>query len=202
VSIIDPTKLKPDSKIFSAKEFVKKNFVRIPGSRYDGRGEYLIWGSIQNDAIICSFNITTLCEIAANDPDIKRFLQLESIAASENAGIRLHREMKKRAMDLSQRTGAAVGRLLSSLGVPCEYYKAVSEGLAYSWRLKSRRKPWGKFNEGVDLGFRGEYTLPSPSPSPVTNSEDPLISFEIISDSPSDDDEVDAFTDDEDNVVL
>ncbi|CEN61330.1 hypothetical protein ASPCAL07984 [Aspergillus calidoustus] len=201
VSIIDPTKLKPDSKIFSAKEFVKKNFVRIPGSRYDGRGEYLIWGSIQNDAIICSFNITTLCEIAANDPDIKRFLQLESIAASENAGIRLHREMKKRAMDLSQRTGAAVGRLLSSLGVPCEYYKAVSEGLAYSWRLKSRRKPWGKFNEGVDFGFRGEYTLPSPSPSPVTNSEDPLISFEIISDSPSDDDEVDAFTDDEDNDV-
>ncbi|KAL2850035.1 hypothetical protein BJX68DRAFT_266830 [Aspergillus pseudodeflectus] len=204
VSIIDRTKLKPDSKIFSAKEFVKKNFVRIPGSRYDGRGEYLIWGSIQNDAIICSFKITTLCGIAANDPDIKRFLQLESITASENAGKRLHREMKKSAMDLNQRTGAAVGRLLSSLGVPCEYYKAVSEGLAHSWRLKSRHKPWDNFNKGVSLGFRGEYTLPSPSPSPITNSEDPLISFEIISDSPSpsDDDEFDAFTNDEDKVVL
>jgi hypothetical protein len=86
--------------------------------------------------------------------------------------------------------------------VPCEYYKTVSEGLAYSWRIKSRRKPWGDFTEGVDLGFRGEYTLPSPSPSPVANSEDPLISFETISDSPSDDDEIDAFTDDEDKVVL
>ncbi|KAL3494945.1 hypothetical protein BJX62DRAFT_233913 [Aspergillus germanicus] len=200
VSIIDSSKLK-QSQVFSAKEFVQKNSVRI-GRTYDGRGEYLIWGSISNDAIICSFKITTLREIAAKDLDIERFLQLGTIAAYKRARRPLHQAMENRAMGLNQRAGAAVGRLLSALGVPCEYYKAVSKGLAYSWRIKSRRKPWGDYNEGVDLGYRGEYTLRSPSPSPVTNSEDIFTSFETISDSPSDDDEVDAVTDDEDNVVV
>ncbi|KAL3446543.1 hypothetical protein BJX65DRAFT_116101 [Aspergillus insuetus] len=152
VSIIDSSRLK-QSQVFSAKEFVQKNSVRI-GRTYDGRGEYLIWGSIPKDAIICSFKITTLREIAAKDLDIERFLQLDTIAADKRARRPLHQALENRAMGLNRRTGAAVGRLLSALGVPCEYYKVVSEGLAYSWRIKSRRKPWGNFNEGVVFGFR------------------------------------------------
>ncbi|KAJ0423981.1 hypothetical protein BJY00DRAFT_309796 [Aspergillus carlsbadensis] len=199
VSIIDSSKLKK-SQVFSAKEFVQRNSVRI-GRTYDGRGEYLIWGLIPKDAIICSFKITALREIAAKDLEIERFLQLDMIAAFKRARRPLHKAMEKRAMGLDQRTGATVGRLLSSLGVPCEYSKAISEGLAYSWRVKWRGKPWNDFNQGVDLGFRGERTLPSPSLSPATSSEDPLL-FESIYDTASDDDEVDQFTDDEDNIVV
>jgi hypothetical protein len=192
VSIIDSTKLKPQSKIFSAKEFVKKNSVRIPRSRYDGRGEYLIWGSVPNDAIICSFKITTLCGIAAEDFEIKRLLQLDAIAAFENAGKRLHRALKERDKGLDQRTGAAVGRLIFCLGVPSDYYKDVSERLAWSWRIKTnkgRYAPSGDFEEGVDLGFRREYIPPSPSPSPVAGFERFSILVESGSDSDSDDDE-------------
>ncbi|KAL2848162.1 hypothetical protein BJY01DRAFT_246489 [Aspergillus pseudoustus] len=170
VSIIDSTKL---SQVFSAQHFCRKNSVRI-GRTYDGRGEHLVWGSIPKVAIVCAFKITTLREVAASDPDIARFLQLDTIAAYKRARRPLHQAMAKRAMYLDQRVGAAIGRLLSSLGVPKEHYKAISEGLAYSWRIKTRRIPWRDFFEGVDLGYQGK--LPSPSPSPITIFEDTLMS--------------------------
>ncbi|KAL2813572.1 hypothetical protein BJX63DRAFT_431913 [Aspergillus granulosus] len=195
VAIIDSTHLK-QPQVFSAKHFCRTNSVRI-GRTYNGGGEYLIWGMIPKDAIVCSFKITTLCEVAAGDPDIERFLQLNTIAAYKKARRPLHQAMEKGAMYLDQRAGAAVGRLLSSLGVPNEYYKAISEGLAYSWRVKTKHIPWRDFFEGVDLGYRGEYVLPSHSPSPVTGFEHTLTSIESDDNDGEDDNDN---SEDEDNT--
>ncbi|KAL2863841.1 uncharacterized protein BJX67DRAFT_384369 [Aspergillus lucknowensis] len=168
ISIIDSRKLK--SEVFSAKEFVRKNGVRI--GTYNGAGEYLIWGSVEHDAIICSFKISKLLQIAAEHSDICRFLQLDKIAASKRNRWRLHQEMEKEAMQLDKQLGATVGKLLSMLEVPAIYCRMVSEGLAYSWRVKTRNIPWGQFFEGVEFGYSGELGSLSPALSLVSGTAD------------------------------
>lgn len=77
VSIIDTRKL--TGPVYFAKSLVQQNKIRIRG--YNGVGEYLIWGEIQTPAIICSFKITTLIQIAHKNEDIGRILQLDKIAS-------------------------------------------------------------------------------------------------------------------------
>ncbi|KAL5338405.1 hypothetical protein BJX70DRAFT_398735 [Aspergillus crustosus] len=165
VSIIDTTKLK--SKVYSAMEFVREHGIKV--GTYNGAGEYLVWGKVERDAIVCTFKITNLLRIAAEHVDIKRLLQLDMIASARRNRFHLHREMAKSAVHLDKRSGMTMGKLLSILEVPEEYCQTVSEGLAYSWRVKTRTKPWGDFFEGVELGYRGldERIMPFLS-SPVT----------------------------------
>ncbi|KAL3466447.1 hypothetical protein BJX64DRAFT_284385 [Aspergillus heterothallicus] len=205
VSIIDSTRLK-QSPVISAQQFCRKYSVKI-GRTYDGRGEYLVWGTIPKDAIVCSFKITRLREIAAEDLDVERFLQLDLVGAYRRARRPLHLAMAQGAMHLDKRVGAAVGRLLSFLSVPSDYCKTISEGLAYSWRIKSKSIPWRDFFDGVDIGYRGECLLPSPSPSPVVGVEGTQVSLESEDDTDDDSDDgaegVDSpdASDDEDDIL-
>ncbi|KAL3475194.1 hypothetical protein BJX99DRAFT_259660 [Aspergillus californicus] len=165
VSIIDSKKL--NTKVFSAKAFVRQHKVRIPHSNYSGAGEHLVWGQIDHSSIVCSFKITKLLEIAAENPDIESFLQLPKIAAFEKARTPLHRAMSKDAIPLDKRAGAIVGKLLCMLEVPEVYCKIISEGMTYSWRIKTKAMPWGEFFEGVNFGFDGQHFMPSPALSPA-----------------------------------
>ncbi|KAL2822720.1 hypothetical protein BDW59DRAFT_102069 [Aspergillus cavernicola] len=198
VSIIDSRKLKSD--VFSAQAFVEKHGVKI--GTYKGFGEHLIWGDCVKDAIICSFKITTLLRIAEEHPDIHKFLQLDTIAAFKRNRRPLHWEMAKNAVQLDKKAGATVGRLLSILEVPQEHCKAVSEGMAYSWRVKTRRIPWGEFFQGVELGYSGQHVMLLPALSPTVNAADSNTiesDFDALSDDDLcfDDSEVDEITDDE-----
>ncbi|KAI9376714.1 hypothetical protein BJX61DRAFT_530713 [Aspergillus egyptiacus] len=170
VSIINSTKLR--SEVYSAQAFVQKHGIKI--GTYRGFGEYLIWGDIPSDAIICTFKITLLLRIAEENPDIGRFLQLDMVAGYTRNRKHLHWEMSKNALSLDKRAGAIVGRLLSILEVPQQYLGTVSEGMAYSWRIKTRRIPWGEFFEGVELGYNGRHAMLSPTlfPTPVHSPAD------------------------------
>ncbi|KAL4793179.1 hypothetical protein BDV19DRAFT_232037 [Aspergillus venezuelensis] len=181
VAIIDTSKLQ--SRVYSAKAFVQKHELKI-GRTYNGAGEYLIWGHINPEAIVCTFQVTTLQRIEREHSDIGRFLQLETIAAAARNRGKLHRTMANEAVALDKRAGATVGKLLSLLNVPQQYCREASEGIAYSWRVKTRRLPWGKFFEGVELGYRGELVVDprSPAPSPFRGA-DLAIDVNIDSDS-------------------
>ncbi|KAL4960204.1 uncharacterized protein BDV14DRAFT_148439 [Aspergillus stella-maris] len=190
IAIIDTSKLK--SRVYSAKAFVQKHKLKI-GRTYNGAGEYLIWGHVNAEAIVCTFQVTTLQRIAAKHLDVGHFLQLETIAAAEKNRGKLHRTMANKAVPLDKRAGATVGKLLSLLNVPQRYCRDASEGIAYSWRVKTRRLPWNEFFDGVHLGYRGEPVMDprSPAPSPfhganlavdVDIDSDPETSYSYVTD--------------------
>ncbi|KAL6230420.1 hypothetical protein BDW75DRAFT_234403 [Aspergillus navahoensis] len=171
IAIFNSKKLK--SKVYSARDFVREHDLKI--ETYNGAGEYLVWGQISDDAIVCSFKVTTLLRIATENPDINEFLQLDCIATFEWNRKPLHKAMARNAIFLDKRAGATVGKLLSLLEVPQEFCRDASERMAYSFRVKTRSIPWRDFFQGVKLGYRGEpvmLTLPTPDTTP--NSADPI----------------------------
>ncbi|KAL4784536.1 hypothetical protein BJX76DRAFT_347671 [Aspergillus varians] len=194
ISIIDTKKLV--SKVYSAKEFVQKHKVKI--GTYSGAGEYLIWGQVNTDAIACTFKVTTLCRIAEEYADIGKLLQLDRISRANKNRKRLHEAMAKNAVYLDKKAGATVGRLLSLLEVPYEHCRTVSEGIAYSWRVKTRRLPWRDFFEGVDIGYRGlPVIMLTPAHSPVR-----YVGADADDDAASDSDVYSLSEDSSDNEML
>ncbi|KAL4998202.1 hypothetical protein BDV10DRAFT_194511 [Aspergillus recurvatus] len=172
ITIFNSKKLK--SKVYSARDFVYEHDLKT--KTYNGAGEYLVWGQISDDAIVCSFKITTLLRIATEHPDINELLQLDWIATSKSNRKHLHKTMARNAMFLDKRAGATMGKLLSLLDVPQEFWRDASEGMAYSLRVKTRCIPWGDFFQGVELGYRGErvmLTLPTPDTTP--KSVEPIL---------------------------
>ncbi|KAL4815827.1 hypothetical protein BDW67DRAFT_175902 [Aspergillus spinulosporus] len=172
IAIFDTRKLR--SKAYSARDFVREQKLKI-GRTYNGAGEYEIWGQINNEAIICSFTIATLCRIADEHPDINQFLQLGLITTYKRNRKGLHKAMAKNAVSLGVKAGATVGKLLSLLDVPQEFCREVSGGMAYSWRIKTRYMPWQGFFEGVELGYRGEPVMPTLlTPDATPDSVEPV----------------------------
>ncbi|PTU20791.1 hypothetical protein P175DRAFT_0479047 [Aspergillus ochraceoroseus IBT 24754] len=175
VSIIDARKL--EAQIYSAKDFVQENSIRI--GTYNGAGEYLIWGEVPNAAIICSFKVSQLCRIASENTQIGKLLHLDMISSYKINRRALHRALAKGASALDMQAGLAIGGLLSLLQVPYQYSKDVSEGIAYSWRVKRRRLPWKDFFEGVQAAYLGVPPLISHVPRPtLDNNNDNLNAFE------------------------
>ncbi|KAL4926571.1 uncharacterized protein BDV17DRAFT_151072 [Aspergillus undulatus] len=138
VAIIETAKLK--SRVYSAMEFVRKHKLKVTRT-YNGAGEWLVWGYINSEALVCTFKVTDLQRIARENPDIGRFLQLDTIAADKQNRWRLKRTMAEAAVPLDKRAGVTVGKLLSLLRLPERYCREVSEGMAYSWRVKTRQLP-------------------------------------------------------------
>ncbi|KAJ5888291.1 hypothetical protein N7495_008332 [Penicillium taxi] len=75
VFIIDTAKL--DTPVIKAQTLVPLTGTETPHWR--GYGEYLIWGQVPREAIVCSFKIIDLEKIAGLSDDIGEFLQLELI---------------------------------------------------------------------------------------------------------------------------
>ncbi|KAF7159374.1 hypothetical protein CNMCM5623_004688 [Aspergillus felis] len=150
VSIIDTRKL--TGPLYFAKALVQQNKIRIPG--YSGVGEYLIWGEIQTPAIICSFKITTLIQIAQKHEDISRILQLDRIASYKRVRGKLRTVLSKEtgSMNLDHASGVSLGKLLHLINVPQEYYQMVGEGILRSWQLR-KQGDWQEFCQGLEVGF-------------------------------------------------
>ncbi|PWY91209.1 hypothetical protein BO70DRAFT_283201, partial [Aspergillus heteromorphus CBS 117.55] len=176
VTIIDTRKL--GTPVYSAWDFVKEHGIKI--SKYNGGGEFLIWGRIPSAAIISSFKISTIQEMAAESSGIRDVLQLDKLASYKRNSRGLHRALERGASGgLDHATGLAIGKLLSSVNVPFRFSKDVGTGLFYSWRLKKEGK-WESFYEGVDAGY-GRSSEPSP-----TSDERPKPEIYEISDDESD----------------
>ncbi|PKX98338.1 uncharacterized protein P174DRAFT_381784 [Aspergillus novofumigatus IBT 16806] len=149
VSIIDARKL--TGPVYFAKSLVQQNKIQIPG--YSGIGEYLIWGEIQTPAIICSFKISTLIQIAQENEDIGRILQLDKIASYRRVRGKLRTVLSKEidSMNLDHASGVSLGKLLHLINVPQAYYQRVGEGLLKSWQLR-KQGDWQEFHQGLEVG--------------------------------------------------
>ncbi|KAF4271315.1 hypothetical protein KXW98_007235 [Aspergillus fumigatus] len=150
VSIIDTRKL--TGPVYFAKSLVQQNKIRIRG--YNGVGEYLIWGEIQTPAIICSFKITTLIQIAHKNEDIGRILQLDKIASCKRVRGKLRTVLSNEtdSMNLDHASGVSLGKLLRLINVPQAYYQMVGEGILKSWQLQ-KHGDWQEFLQGLEVGF-------------------------------------------------
>ena len=149
ITMIDSKKLQ--TQVYSAQKLIRKVGLKV--GRYNGGGEYLIWGKVHKSAIISSFKVSSLLQVASEHPHIERILQLDVIRTYEKAGRSLHQVLAKGPGQLDHQSGLIIGELLAHLKVPQQYFHSIGQGIVYSWRLNTKKGSWQEFIGGMNSGY-------------------------------------------------
>ena len=84
--------------------------MRLEG-RYSGNSEWLVWGVVEQSAIVASFKISDLLRTA----EFNSVLQLDTIRRASSM-LELHRNWQELGTRMNYESGEAVGRCESSMG--------------------------------------------------------------------------------------
>ncbi|OGM40487.1 hypothetical protein ABOM_011005 [Aspergillus bombycis] len=179
ITMIDSKKLQ--TQVYSAQKLVRKVGLKV--GKYNGGGEFFIWGKVHRSAIISSFKVSSLLQIASEHPHIESILQLDTIGTYEKAGRSLHQVLAKGPGQLDHQSGLIIGELLARLQVPQQYCHSVGQGIAYSWRLNTQKGSWQEFIGGVYSGYSSLSEINNPgTPLPAILDPDELDLLEPSSD--------------------
>lgn len=190
--------------IYSASDLIKEKGLRI-GRKYTGRAEYLIWGSIPEEAIVTTFKISALQQIAERHSDIARLLQLDGIARMKRCGKYLEELIKKGPGRLNKECGSIVGRCLRIVKVPPSLAIDLAILVAEAWMFpKEGSMP--DYIAGIEAAYA--QSLPGPTVYPLGDRVSPeVVLVSESSDTESDKEEndltreEDTSEDDGDNVI-
>lgn len=130
VSIIDPSKL--DTPVVSARPLVP--LTNTATWSWKGYGEYLIWGQVSTPAIVCTFTVTSLMDIASTHEDMQQFLQIPLIQSYPSCNSNLHNALSQ--ISLAGEYDNILERLARLLGVPQEYQEVVAQKFKEAWTLR------------------------------------------------------------------
>lgn len=178
LTLIDSSQIQ--TKVYSAQQLMWQKNIKIP--RYRGTDEFLIWGEIPSQAILCSIKITDLERIAEDHPDIRALLKLDVIASFKRIRKRLRKKLSLGHGRLDGATGFTVGKLLRYIGIPDMYTDNVAERIASSWRFKKKQGSLAEYLEGVRDGYISSdpaSSVPSVSNTPIRNISESITSKSI-----------------------
>lgn len=169
VAIIDTTKL--DTVIVKASELVPLTDTRTP--RWRGFGEYLVWKEVSKEAIICTFSLPRLEQIANESEDIGELLQLDCIRRHRLSGRDLYMTLAEKTGTL-RRPRVTLERLMVHLGVPREQQSLVIDKFEEAWSMDRR---WAREGEAEGEHRTGQISYgvyaPDESRSSLHPGEDP-----------------------------
>lgn len=130
ISVIDPRKIQ--NSVFHAQLLARTTRTEV--DRWKGYGEFAVWGCIPSEAIISTFDITTLEDIASRDPEIREFLQLSLIKEQALCDVRLYRQLRANLETYKyEDCYSLLERLARELGVPREFYESFAMGMYEAW---------------------------------------------------------------------
>lgn len=145
ITIIDTTML--DTKVFAAKPLVPITGTRTP--KWRGLGEYLIWGYVPKKAIVNTFQLDDLEEIARQNDDIKDFLQLDIIRRFKHCSRELYAALVNGQVQKNHEI--TLDRLMVHLHIRCDLQALVKALFKEQW-VKLRWAKKMKTEIGHDLG--------------------------------------------------
>ncbi|KAJ5709342.1 hypothetical protein N7493_010676 [Penicillium malachiteum] len=158
VAIIDTSKLGVDTNVIKASTLVPRTGTRT--RKWRGFGEYLIWKEVPRNAILSTFTITRLEEIARNCLGIGEFLQLDLLRNTEFSDQRLYCKLSQNLSSMSVKgTNEALENLVNLLEVPREFkqivIKSFLEAWTSMWRLGETTEEHGLGPQGFQQEFIG-----------------------------------------------
>jgi hypothetical protein len=143
LTIIDTSRL--ETKVFYAWPLAIRT--RTLKRRWKGYGEYLVWSHIPKEAIALTLEISSLEQIARDNRDVGRLLQLPLIRSAPRCDHRL-REMLTTKRKSPFKSGCTLAKLLTLLHVEKVHWEHIAERFAntWGWKHKGERR---LFIEGV-----------------------------------------------------
>lgn len=125
---------------------------------YRGAADWLVWGEIPGQAIICTNTIDHLMSSLSTSENESPFY-FEAIRSSAYSPV-VRAHIRKARTPLTSHNGQAVGRLLRVLGIPASHLHDAIYAVITDWEFNaSRSGRWKQNNEfmkGVHKGFRGD----------------------------------------------
>ncbi|PGH13560.1 hypothetical protein AJ79_03553 [Helicocarpus griseus UAMH5409] len=196
MSIIDASKL-DQRGLFSAQEILYKDPLGTditPG--YCGWAEWLVWGSIPEEAIVCTISEFRLLEIANVYPDIESVLQVKMIRMFPLNRSELKKHLWKTPTKIDRPDGLIVGNFLKIINLPEEYAEDVGWRISQGWHFTYKDKAGtSRYLDGVRQGYAkrsSPMTGSKPSsvlyPTPPVTPEKPETQPEVIVIDDTDDD--------------
>ncbi|OOQ86809.1 hypothetical protein PEBR_19683 [Penicillium brasilianum] len=144
ISVIDPRKIQ--NSVFHAQLLARTTRTEV--DRWKGYGEFAVWGCIPGEAVISTFDITTLEDIASRNIEIREFLQLSLIKEQSMCDHRLRRLLRANLEAYEyEDCYSLLERLARELGVPREFHESFAMGMYQAWT----RDLGGLYREREDL---------------------------------------------------
>ncbi|KAK2810653.1 hypothetical protein FQN50_002693 [Emmonsiellopsis sp. PD_5] len=181
VAVIDLSML-DQSKIFSARAILKKDPLGediTHGYGYDGRSEWLIWGDIPEQCIICSIPEEKFQHITAMNDDISHILQVKDIQAFKVNRRGLKQRLSSSPTEIEYASGEVVGKFLRLVGLPEEYGDVVAGGISQAWQFCwTNELGYKQYLRGVHAAYERSTSI-TPNPGLVDDDTDDDIDDEI-----------------------
>jgi len=116
---------------------------------YRGAADWLVWGEIPGQAIICCTTIARVMSTLSTSENEEPFF-FEAIRSAAYSPIaRAH--IRKARTPLTSHNGQAVGRLLRVLGIPASYLHDAIYAVITDWEFNASRSGRWKQKTAVDL---------------------------------------------------
>lgn len=132
ISVIDPRKL--PTPVFNAQLLAQITGTTV--RRWKGYGEFAVWGYIPSEAIVCTFDIATLEDVASRDIEIQQFLQLSLIQGEATCHRRLRQDLRVNLQTLGHEDHSSIlVRLAQQLGVPEDYCWYFATDIHQAWTI-------------------------------------------------------------------
>ena len=184
LTIIDLRKVERDlQERFEEKEVLFPVFQFVKGGmrlekNYSGSSEWLVYGLIEQDAIVSSFKIDDLM----NAPICtETCLKLDAIKHASSMS-ELRKKWPLLASPMTRGTGAVIQRFLQFIGVPDQYKYLVAAKMANTWAFQpkcGRNSPRYKaYMDGI-FGIRGSVRANSVLEDDAEENEDGDVDMEV-----------------------
>ncbi|KAJ5369247.1 uncharacterized protein N7496_009007 [Penicillium cataractarum] len=158
ISVVDPRKL--PTPVFNAQPLAQTTGTTV--RRWKGYGEFAIWGYVPSEAVVCTFDIATLEDVASRDLEIQQFLQLSLIQAEGTCHRRLRQDLRLNLQTQGHKDHSSIlVRLAQQLGVTEEYCWYFATDIHQAWTM----------NLGDTCRDSEELLDSASSPEPVVSEE-------------------------------
>ena len=131
--------------------------------QYHGRSEYLIWGSIEEQAIISTVTFSSFLARLSNTPGhlrLFRFDIIQKFKAMRSVCLHISRHRRLRTYS----TGVATGVFANALALEAVHLSSLVEHIKTQWNFKrSSSKDDQAFMDGVQEGFHRSFEETEPS---------------------------------------
>lgn len=146
LAVIDTTKIK--TRVFLANPIAKQTDTFT--ERWEGKGEYLIWGEAPRCAVAFVFPVSEIERLAAQNRDIDRLLLLRILRRSRFCDQVLRFQLAKRKKH-PFKSGRTLGKFLMLLGFPRLYWEDFARRFMSCWG-------WHKLEDQVEFlrGLKSE----------------------------------------------
>ena len=147
ITIVDSDKLRERQRVqfgfeqgavFSSKDLIHEHVTSekaaLPG-QYKGGTEWLVWGRVPPEAIVCQFHTSEIWQQALEHPQLEKILQLDVIKAAKWASL-LGKKLTPQHLS-SMEIGRELGKLLERLGMPTKYYYDFLFTTRLTWNLQA-----------------------------------------------------------------